>query len=1805
MANFIKSHSNYVLKKKHQDINSGTIFERDITTIGGLDQFSKGRTPIYKSSNFIITVNNEVSPSREMTSSNWFTSPSGDEIWTIEDVNMVSSNKKESSEVVLKQDYYSLKDFAYYGSCSELIRASVNNIALNFPGSLYVPKGYDGNGIPVYYETTEQGKGVVEKRLGDDKNLILVSNPSNINAHTKQMNDKDITNPLKFMCNCGIDNYRNDSKEFSGCTDWKVTEEEGCEINGKKVFKKGDLMATITIGDITLYAYKGELDTVIYLTTKGNVGKLIAKPKEEHFTKFYNSLDYFERVIFNHKSNPKYSALFEVISENSFGYETSLRKFTFPTIDDGNNISTTDGNFAEYVNSLLQYAELYDEIFSDNLWRSMTHESIKNFDWSYTREYSDTDDDDYILGGNKIQKLIRLFGRQFDEIKLHIDGISGYNQIAYGNKNLLPDYYLTDVLNDEEGWDVVNIFPFSKESGKLSQMSELSGISPYSVSYSCYDYGYFNNNGNIECANENELYRVVTADCATYLVSRTKTYNNEREYSLDEVNNEFLKRLILNSRNIWRKKGTIEGIESLLALFGLRSDRMTKSVECDGCGQKKVDGKYDYEIKEYTTKVCKDFEDGFESKYSMHKYNYFNSTKTVAYNTDDYRQGIYHSYQGLPVRSYIKKEVNRNTLYYRTDSLPIDVDLNEEQNIYLLPYFSKNKIIDGNPYYQMNGGWLFKNHYLKDNEGNDYEISAYTETYRDIKTVENLKELVSLPMQNLRNNSIYKVNDLSLKIALVDGLIYDVYTDENGNDYIRTYIVNNSTKVGMKYFADELSVSDKDGNVIKYVFSQYPNNSEIRIYLYGDEKTIFAYGKYYSIGKFMLFNPNDNEKTNYFVLRNVDNKLKIDASGWYQLSVDDNKYKILTTIQDYFKGNNPHSGHLAYDGGYEYISYFKQLFKYAIENEEFDYRCYDNIQTELYDVIKDFGFDFMSCKDNDGNVDDENADDECYYPIYENNSLKYSSGKQYSDINKIVSNFKKIIKTSDSENFINNEYNSDFIINTKRVKIKFNLTYEELSTKGKFYDYVIMNYLSQLIPSTLIVEVEYFGNGNIPEQDDEDIEDVVEEYKFGDITANGLGACDTTISVNVKDLSSGQLLPSSNYTVTPSTIEQNDTTSPKTISVTINGKGNYAGQTKTLQITQAAGPCVPEETCTEKNKWESLTVSGTKMGKCDETSTLTVKASGTHTNSDCTTESTSTTLSASDYSVTYSPKGENNTPDERTVTIKVSGKGEYASLTASTTVKQDEGPCKETCTEDYEYSDATLSFDADDMGKCESATTISNVKLEGVKKINEDCTTSSTSTTLGASDYTVTYDPSGVNNTTSERTVKVTLTTSSEYGNISKTVEVKQEKGKCEEDPTCTVSNSWSSMSVSGTSMGKCETTSTLTVKASGTHTNSDCTTSTTSTTLGASDYTVTYTPSGENTTSSERTITIEVKGKGDYNGLSASTTVTQAEGPCEDVYVFEDNNTPQSNLEHGYGTGSTSVHVISTKNGNMFSSITVTASCDWLTFDEIFSSGNDYYVIPYSISENTNSTERTCTITATQGESNYTEEWTVTQEGKPVPSCNCNQVQISCSPTSIDIDYNKQTGETTVTVTSTDNNCSTNWLAYSEDGAYLTSGHTGDKFDYILSYEYQRIIFKSESCSDVSCNLDVKMMIINNINIYNNLPGEVKVEYVEGSAVVDEWTIGPRSGYNVPITASSRTEIRIIGTSTAVLNNGSLCNSCHIAVKPDGSNIQHLVNIDTSSTSYSFEEDSVWIIPQSTSGLSGLVSYANGRYYIEVNFRQ
>ena len=154
-------------------------------------------------------------------------------------------------------------------------------------------------------------------------------------------------------------------------------------------------------------------------------------------------------------------------------------------------------------------------------------------------------------------------------------------------------------------------------------------------------------------------------DCCNFV----KIYSSEKEYKMSEINSEFLKRFILNSKEILRHKGTIEGIEMLLGLFGLRSKNYALTNETyfkqDGTQQLTLTGEryykkknintkevYDYDIKEYTLFTTR-LTDSFDATKNMFYYDWINSTKLSVGRE-------YESYQGLPV-SY--RDYNDTTRY--------------------------------------------------------------------------------------------------------------------------------------------------------------------------------------------------------------------------------------------------------------------------------------------------------------------------------------------------------------------------------------------------------------------------------------------------------------------------------------------------------------------------------------------------------------------------------------------------------------------------------------------------------------------------------------------------------------------------------------------------------------------------------------------------------------------------------------------------------------------------------------------------------------------------------------------------------------------------------------------------------------------------------------------------------------------------------------------------------------------------------------------------------------------------------------
>lgn len=1288
----IKSHSNYVLKTKHQTVSDGTIWERDITTIGGVNQFSPGQVPIYRSNNFIISVRNDGRIRNQFNKPKWYENSEGT-IWTLENVDeMVSPFEDENDvKIVLKQDYYDFNDFAYYGSLSEMFRAAIIDLAQRFPGELYLSKD-NSNAYYTSGTTKEIGEYYddVEKTLLGNEGLKYVFNPYGINIHSISMpKDGDF---LKYFAEEGYKNYEiienDDEKNPIEIDSWDVeyyyfeydkvakqyinytattSGQVINEISGTPYPCKGEKMAVITINnDIEIEAWIG--DEICYLY--GGEDTLHIRPIKKYISEFYNECDNFEKIILNRKTTPKYKAIFSVIKENDYGYYREMEEFVFPTAEGGYNLDISEYGFNTYTTRLAEIGAYYDEYFTDNLYRSMTHEAIKNFDWTFTREFYEGDEQEYVFGGEKIQKTLRLFAREFDEIKSYIDNIANSNNISYDERNNLPDYFLTDTVTDS-GWDVKLVIPYGLKEVFLNDRSENTTytlksqlensvgsryfmrqfsqtsdekVIPYSKENlpSSVKDGYFvlTCDGDtsfvqdVSCGYVGSQYKFLKASGSTYydgtakesdeeeecgckldnrLKYRVKSFTDERQYSYLEANNEFLRRLKINSPYIWRNKGTVEGIEMILGMFGLKSKRWVEAN--NNCKYKNNKNAYDYEIVEYSSFTNR-IEEQWDASHQMYRMDWLNSTKTITYdyrtvskyNTNGADRLNYLTYQGIPVAyrdeyEYSDKFVSSATNYspyikvqaldyswtgtIQTTSSSTEAFKEISRNNapvkrrYLYPQFNKDEQLDGNPYFQMDGGWLSKsigsdkNIYnfqfdLDDNVVFTNRIdSGYTdenntiidnrplfkETIRNIRLVDNIKELLTIPKNELYNGVIVYVAKIEKDIAVIGNTVYDIkyeYNETNENEPLKYIELVKSdgfirATYGM-YFDKNIIVYDRNGHEVERDVANMKDGMVLKAYIFENQSPQFvcksSEGSYVTNSFNMVTSEDDD--TNYFLLENVDfsdtlinKKNESWTYGWKRLKNYDCDYLKVNTIENYYKGNNPHNGKMVYDSGHEYFTYFNRIFKHAHDNRLFDERCFNDVSyaNEYTDEeYSDYLVEINSCGFNGlidknelikhytpflisgdtkiryfGNYKTKKANSNEIDKIYmygenqekiHNDGIKY--GSDYSGYTNAVTSYTlkdyvaktgPVIDLQDNGFKLWNEKHikvekidesTNQILNNKRILVIFylhkkkdgnNFWYtNEGQTEVKYLDNIVMNYLTQMLPSTVIVDIYYRDN---------------------------------------------------------------------------------------------------------------------------------------------------------------------------------------------------------------------------------------------------------------------------------------------------------------------------------------------------------------------------------------------------------------------------------------------------------------------------------------------------------------------------------------------------------------------------------------------------------------------------------------------------------------------------------------------------------------------------------------------------------
>lgn len=1034
---FMKTRSNYTIKQLHQSTNIGNIYERDWMTISDLNTYAPGSLPAYGLNGFKMVIDDGINLKKKHQYGSWLKNESCDTVstyWSLkcmgEDEALATTN---FSRTLLKPNYTSLLDFAYYGSAEKLVESSVRGIINHFPGEIYL--------MDTHVDF-------------DGRRLYNVDNPFNINMDAIVFPDEKIDEPLRIFSS-SYEDYVIHNGSQTGPLTWTRN-----LMGGNDCTTNGTLLSIIDLGTpfdgnnhVILYYYN--INGEKRLFHDGTYQNVSIRPKNKAINKFFNDLDDFQAAILNRKTG--YSILLDTPMETNRGNVSYRKAYAWPKTGNGDwNIDISSVRYKEYLESLLNIAKFYDEYYTNNIWRSMTHEAIVAYDWALTKVNKDGVSEEYDSpNSQRIKAFMHVAGREFDELKRYIDGVSYANATTYDEANNNPDMFLSDSLTNY-GWDVRIPVPT-----KLSKY-ETSALYP----------------------------------------------SHTTGYTVQDANYEFYRRLLLNSGAIFSAKGTKRSIEMVLALFGYHSlnfvehsfhdifrNGVVKTVHwADMTEEERKDILRNvYDITEYVYVADEDsllYKEG-----AADLVRGVNSTK-VSFDSDNA-----DDFQGLPVREVVTivQEPIKTGIAWdeKTGKIAtgITVGYESKETNYLIPWFDRDKDYDTDIYFESKGGWGLTE--IKTTTVPEYgdvyiettdELKVYDEGVKYLRFQDKISDLLNIVGEYPKTNDVYYVYDITEQDKYDWGLIgeesqptmshyfilkdtaYDevlgVIRDENGNMAIENDGVYLKEKI------------DGDGNVVK------------------DDK-----------GEPILEpSPDPTNEPGYPNLKWT--KYPTRKCGWKNISEEElkegktrdaQKVFYLESIVENNLGNAPHSGKGEYDDGEEYKVFFEDMFKPARDNEEFDY--VDDRVLPWTDSFNWEGMENLSGQTIGFNMKKKIDNIKCWYftdlsMTHNLQLLSHVGGNEYDELGHEVPS----VGIGDSPRFyedrrdegdgstgffnsrqypimtpynmeggsVDDEAAANSIINTKALYIEFIPDLQAPNSMYEFIDDSAMHYVKQIIPSTTI-----------------------------------------------------------------------------------------------------------------------------------------------------------------------------------------------------------------------------------------------------------------------------------------------------------------------------------------------------------------------------------------------------------------------------------------------------------------------------------------------------------------------------------------------------------------------------------------------------------------------------------------------------------------------------------------------------------------------------------------------------------------
>jgi len=415
-----------------------------------------------------------------------FSNPMSLDSMGVSDINQAKAIVENNFKVYPNFDLSQVLNYATYGSLSKRISASITTIISYFPAAI------ESTAIGLNYTSGTTATNIIYNEISNETSFDLdvarLRNPFEVDFtinSTRNLQLREIeVSPLRDM-----------TIQFANYSLYYLD-------NGYNVTR---IIPTnsLTSGTLKIYVAGNP-----FSGSSESYNDIIVRPNDSVVAKTFNEdLDEIENFLLNRNVTPIYSASFTVPVEAEDGtFYIENRTTTWPLYGRW-NLDILTANFQLYLSSLNQISEYYDEYKTNLISRFLTTGAFNDFD---------TD-------GRKMEKVLQIFGRSFDEVQKFITALSFMTSVNYNVGNDIPSQLLRN-LALTLGWNT-NITPISNDDFLKSVFGETN-----------YD----------------------KSNYSGVAVQPTP----------DELNYQYYRNVILNSAFLFKSKGTRKSIEGLLRMIG-------------------------------------------------------------------------------------------------------------------------------------------------------------------------------------------------------------------------------------------------------------------------------------------------------------------------------------------------------------------------------------------------------------------------------------------------------------------------------------------------------------------------------------------------------------------------------------------------------------------------------------------------------------------------------------------------------------------------------------------------------------------------------------------------------------------------------------------------------------------------------------------------------------------------------------------------------------------------------------------------------------------------------------------------------------------------------------------------------------------------------------------------------------------------------------------------------------------------------------------------------------------------------------